>query len=119
MLLAGQQGFGQVDHRPTYEAPGRTATFPFHLGQAGVFLDLGGADRYLRRPVAGGEDVPDAEAGDDRTWRREARGVGPAGFNVAIGRDVGAGRLGFLDPWPARLPPPPPPEHGDEDDAGD
>jgi hypothetical protein len=115
--LAGQEGLGQVDHRPAYEAPGRQATFPFHLGQVGLFLDLGGADQYLLRPGDGGADRPDPEAADGRTWRRETHRPVRGGFNAALGRDVAAGRLGFLDPWPARVPPPrpaPPDEESEE-----
>jgi hypothetical protein len=101
VLDAGQKGLGDVDEAPTYLRPGRTATFPFHVAQVGVFLDLGGADRYRRRGPDGAlADDPDAGAG--KTWRRRPRVAGSrAGPNVSIGRDAETGRLGFLDPRPA------------------
>jgi hypothetical protein len=96
-LDAGTLGFGDRDERPEYTTPGRTATFMFHLPQAGMFLDLGGTDSYLR----GGE--PDADAGDGKTWHLRRRDpAARAAWNLSIGRDVPEGRLGFLDPWPAR-----------------
>jgi hypothetical protein len=110
VTLAGQKVLGDVDQRKTYEKPGRTATFPFHLPQVAVFLDLGGSDTYLRAPKgdAAAEPQPDPEAKDDHTWRLKARDEKRlGGFNVAIGRDLPAGRLGFLDAWPARKPPAP------------
>ena len=81
---------------------GRTATFPFHLPQTGLFLDLGGTDRYLRRPAAGGDDAPDANAGDGKSWSFTAPRPEGAGPNVARGVDVPSGRVGFLAPFPRR-----------------
>lgn len=98
----GAAAFGAVDEQPYYVTPHRTSPFAFHLPQAAMLLDLGGTDRYLRVPAAGGESVPDPVAGDDKTWSREAA-VGPgAGRNVVIGKDVARGRAGFLDAWPRR-----------------
>src|SRR5439155_17527894 len=98
----GALAFGDVDEQPNYVTPGRGAAFPFHLPQVAMLLDLGGHDQYLRR-TADGHLVPDAHAADGATWGREAP-HGPlasgAGRNVAIGRDVPRGRLGFLDAWP-------------------
>jgi hypothetical protein len=109
VLDAGSQGLGDVDQRPEYAAPGRATTFPYHVGQVGVFLDLGGTDAYRRR-AADGALVPDPDAKDGATWHlrgREHRSR--AGPNVSIGRDLGAPqRLGFLDAWPARVAPPRP-----------
>ncbi len=104
VLDVGAQGLGDVDRRPEYLTPGRTTTFPFHLGQVGVFLDLGGVDVYERRGPDGAT-APDPAARDGATWRLEARDPAAAhGFNVALGRDLERGRLGFLDAWPARVP---------------
>lgn len=109
VLDAGAQGLGDVDQRPEYAAPGRTTTFPFHLAQVGLFLDLGGKDTYLRRAPDDAR-TPDPEARDDATWRvRRRERASSAGPNVSLGRDAASGRLGFLDPWPARVPPPRPP----------
>lgn len=106
VLDAGAQGLGDVDQRPEYRAPGRTATFPFHLGQVGLLLDLGGRDLYQRRG-ADGTLAPDPAARDGATWNLRAREPGALhGPNVSLGRDLERGRLGFLDPWPARVPPP-------------
>jgi hypothetical protein len=106
VMGAGEKGFGGVDEAQTYVTPGRTSTFPFHLPQTGLFLDLGGTDRYLRRPAAGGDDVPDANAKDGATWDPGAVPAGPrppgAGPNVARGVDVPSGRLGFLSAFPRR-----------------
>jgi hypothetical protein len=108
VLDAGTQGLGDVDQRPEYATPGRSTTFPFHLGQVGLFLDLGGKDTYQRR-AADGTLAPDPDAKDGATWRLRKRDPSSAaGPNVSLGRDhPGArARLGFLDPWPARVPPP-------------
>jgi hypothetical protein len=94
---------GDVDERDSYRTPGRTADFPWRLGQVGVFLDLGGADKYLARANEGEEPVPRETGADDRTWNLRKRDpASRAGPNVSIGRDVARGRLGFLDPWPRR-----------------
>ena len=58
LLDAGTRGFGDVDERDDYREPGLTHTYPFHLGQVAIFLDLGGRDRYLRRDRTGAL-VPD------------------------------------------------------------
>jgi hypothetical protein len=97
------RGLGDVDQRKGYDVPGRTSTFPYHLGQVGMLLDLGGTDTYRRRGNDGSL-APDTEAGDDRRWNLRAREGTRSGFNVSLGIDVGRGRLGFLDPWPARTP---------------
>lgn len=95
--------FGAIDERPEYATPGRKGAFPFHLPQLGLCLDLGGTDRWLRRPPGGGDPVADGRAGDGRAWGTVgARGPG-GGANVAVGRDVASGRLGFLDAWPRRV----------------
>ena len=102
---AGAAAFGAIDDRPDYATPSRGSGFTFAIPQTAFLLDLGGADRYLRRPAEGGEATPDTEAGDGRSWGKSgARGPGGAP-NVARGRDVAAGRLGFLDAWPRRVAP--------------
>ena len=94
-------GFGDVDDRESYTVPGPTHSFTFRIAQVGMFLDLGGNDRYLRR-MRDGRVVADPDAGDDRTWNVRRRDPSSrAGPNVSVGRD-GEGRAGFLDPWPAR-----------------
>jgi hypothetical protein len=101
----GASGFGDADQMPSYTVPGRTAPFPFDLGQVAIFLDLGGHDTYLRRGPDG-KTSPDPDAKDGKTWHLLARDpASRAGPNVRIGRDVASGRLGFLDAWPARVPP--------------
>jgi hypothetical protein len=107
VLDVGTTGFGDVDQRPEYAAPGRSTTFPFHLGQVGLFLDLGGKDTYQRR-AADGALAPDADAKDGASWHvRKRDPASRAGPNVSLGRDLPgtAARLGFLDAWPARVPP--------------
>jgi hypothetical protein len=105
---AGGLVFGAVDEQPHYATPHRTSPFLFHLPQTALLLDLGGADRYLRRAPAG-DPVPDALAGDGKAWgKRAPRGAG-GGPNVARGRDVPRGRVGWLDAWPRRTAPSPPP----------
>ncbi|MDJ0520981.1 MAG: hypothetical protein QNJ90_02790 [Planctomycetota bacterium] len=95
---------GDVDDRASYKQPGRTADFPWRLGQVAVFLDLGGKDTYLGRPKEG-EAKPRAQGADGTMWNVRRRDpTSRAGMNVAIGRDVPSGRLGFLDPWPRRQP---------------
>jgi hypothetical protein len=104
VLDAGALGFGDVDERDEYTTPKRTAAFGYHLAQVGVFLDLGGKDRYLRRPGDGLEHQPDPDARDGATWHVRRRD--PAahhGPNVSYGADVEGGVLGFLRPWPARV----------------
>jgi hypothetical protein len=109
LMDEGALAFGAVDEQPYYVVPDRVSPFAFHLPQLGLLLDGGGKDAYLRRPKAGGEPVADASAGDGKSWGRIApRGPG-GGANVAIGRDVAAGRVGFLDAWPRRVAPPPAP----------
>jgi hypothetical protein len=103
ILNHNTRGVGQVDVDETYVKPGRTATFGFHVAQVGLFLDCGGSDTYQRR-ADDGTLVPDPQAGNNRTWHlvakdRDARSAP----NVSIGRDVARGRVGFLDPWPARV----------------
>ncbi|MBL9088979.1 MAG: hypothetical protein JNM10_17700 [Planctomycetia bacterium] len=102
---AGALAFGAIDERPDYAVPSRGSGFTFFLPQTSFLLDLGGADRYLRRPAGGGDPVPDADAGDGKAWGKDGpRGPG-GGPNVARGRDVARGRLGFLDAWPRRVAP--------------
>lgn len=105
VLDAGTKGFGDVDARASYAKPGRRAHFPFLLDQVGVFLDLGGTDRYLRRAKDGTLE-PDPAARDGGRWNERrfegVRGAGRPGANVSVGMDVVRGRLGFLDAWPAR-----------------
>ncbi len=104
VLDAGARGFGDVDEQATYTAPARTFSFPFRIAQVGLFIDLGGVDRYERR-AADGTLAPDADAGDNREWHRRVRDfAAPAAPNVSLGLDLPTGRLGFLDPWPARAP---------------
>lgn len=103
MLDEGQRGFGDVDERDSYAKPGPASTYPFHLAQVGIFLDLGGEDFYLRRNRDGVGFREDGEAADEGIWNRKAADpASRAGPNVSIGMDVAAGRLGFLDPWPRR-----------------
>ncbi len=113
----GQLGLGAGDERDSYREPGRTTTFPFHLGQVGVFLDLGGKDRYNRRgapetvPDSGGSSTSPADAEvvkenaeDGGTWNVRARATDATGGpNVSYGRDVDGGTVGFLRAWPARV----------------
>ena len=102
VLDRGQKGFGDVDQRENYDSPPRVYTYPYLLDQVGIFLDLGGADRYIRRGK-GKTSERDPEAGDSRTWNLKTKPSRPGqGLNVSIGRDVPAGRIGFLDAWPAR-----------------
>jgi hypothetical protein len=102
VLDRGTLGFGAVDKRPNYDTPPRAFTYPYLLNQVGVFLDLGGKDRYVRRGK-GRDTEADAEAGDGRTWNLAPRANRAGqGVNVSVGRDVEGGRLGFLDAWPAR-----------------
>lgn len=109
LAAPGAAAFGAIDERPEYATPGRKGAFPFHLPQLGLCLDLGGTDRWLRRPAGGGDPIPDEQAGDGRSWGKVgARGAG-GGANVAFGRDVASGRLGFLDAWPRRGAPAPAP----------
>jgi len=104
ILDENARGLADRDEDATYTEPGRTATFPFHLMQVGLFLDCAGADKYLRRK-ADGALVADPQAGNDRTWHlRKADPALRSAPNESIGRDVGRGRIGFLDPWPARVP---------------
>ena len=74
MLDEGAIGFGGVDDRPAYSTPDRYAPFLFHIPQMGLLVDAGGADRYLRRPKAGGEPVLDAQAKDGAAWGNGAPG---------------------------------------------
>jgi len=93
---------GDVDERDSYKTPGRTADFPWRLGQVGVFLDLGGRDRYLVRPQEG-DGVAREVGADGATWNLRTRDAASrAGINVSIGRDVPRGDLGFLRPFPRR-----------------
>ena len=102
---AGALAFGAIDERPDYAVPSRGSGFTFFLPQTSFLLDLGGTDRYLRRLPTGGDPVPDADAGDGKAWGKDGpRGPG-GGPNVARGRDVARGRLGFLDAWPRRVAP--------------
>ena len=102
ILDAKQRGFGDVDERPEYKEPRKTAPFQFRLDQMGLLLDLSGKDRYLRRDKEG-ELSPDETAGDGRSWNLRTRAVaGRGGFNVSCGLDLECGVLGFLEPWPAR-----------------
>ncbi len=104
----GALAFGAVDEQPTYATPSRGAPFAFHLPQTAFLLDLGGNDRYLRRPKGGGDPVPDATSKDGASWGHDGpRGAG-GGPNVARGRDVSRGRIGWLDAWPRRVAPSPP-----------
>ena len=102
VLDEGAVGFGGVDDRPAYATPDRYAPFAFHLPQLGLLVDGGGADRYLRRPKAGGDPAPDPQAKDGGAWGNGPRRA-PGGPNVARGLDA-AGRIGFLDAWPRRGP---------------
>ena len=102
VLDAKTRGYGDVDTRKSYDAPGRTTTFPFHLGQVGVFIDLGGKDQYLRTSQDGSV-VPDAKAKEGGSWnvrRRNEKALG--GPNTSCGLDMQSGILGFLKAWPAR-----------------
>lgn len=111
VAAAGALAFGAIDRRPDYVVPSRGSGFTFHLPQTSFLLDLGGKDRYLRRPdiasnaagdVPDGDLVPDAAAKDDAAWGDTGpRGPG-GGVNVARGRDVARGRVGWLDAWPRR-----------------
>ncbi len=84
---------GDVDDRESYKTPGRTADFPWRLGQVAVFLDLGGKDTYREH----------AAAADGATWNvRKKDPTSRSGPNVSIGRDVAEGVVGFLKPFPAR-----------------
>jgi hypothetical protein len=111
ILDENARGLADRDEDPTYTTPGRTATFPMHVMQLGLFLDCSGTDKYQRRRPDGSL-VADPQTGNDRTWRlRKKDPVARWAANVSIGRDVPRGRIGFLDPWPARVPPtiaPPP-----------
>jgi hypothetical protein len=107
VLDENARGFGDVDRDDLYVTPGRTATFAFHLPQVALLLDAGGTDTYSRRKPDGSL-IADPHAGNNRTWHvvkkdQPAR----AAPNRSIGVDVARGRIGFLDPWPARVPAPP------------
>ena len=103
VMRGKQKGIGDVDERAYYKKPDRTTPMHFHLPQAALFLDLGGKDTYVRKDKDG--KVVDLGEKDDATWKLRARDpASSAGFNVSIGRDQPAGRLGFLDVWPARAP---------------
>ncbi len=99
---SGGRFLGAVDERASYKQPGRTADFPWRLGQVALFLDLGGNDRYLDRGKDG-KLTPRAGVHDDAAWGLKKRDpAARGGPNVAWGRDVASGRVGFLDPFPRR-----------------
>ena len=100
------KGLGDVDEREGYTTPSRTAPFGFHLAQVGLFLDLGGNDTYELRDGEGRvTETREGDPGDGRTWNLRRRDPKARhGPNVSIGRDVARGRIGWLDPWPAREP---------------
>jgi len=100
-VLGRGKGFGDVDEREHYTKPKRTTGYAFWLAQVGVFLDLGGTDRYLRRR----NDLrkPDSTAKDGATWHVRTRDPEARhGPNVSYAADRERGVLGFLAPWPAR-----------------
>jgi len=100
VLDEGAKGLGDRDERKEYAAPAPTHLYAFELPQIGLFLDLGGRDRYLRRAKTG-DLAQDGVAGDGRRWNVRARDpASRAAFNASLGADLERGRLGFLDPWP-------------------
>lgn len=103
VLNQDQKGWGDVDERDRYSHPGRTSTFNYHIGQVGLFLDLGGKDRYMRRDATGNESIA-PEAGDNRVWNLRGHRSSPFGPapNVSCGMDLEGGSVSFLAPWPAR-----------------
>ncbi len=104
IIGARQKGFGDVDHRDNYTKPTRTGASMFHLTQVGVFLDLGGNDKYQRRDLKTRTLSPDANARDGATWHLRTRDPKhPHGPNVSIGVDTEyTPSLRFLRTWPAR-----------------
>ncbi len=94
---------GGVDDRASYKKPGRTSDFPWRMGQVAVFLDLGGKDKYLERKDRKAKPVVGKRGGDGATWGVRKRDPSlKAAPNVAIGRDVDKGRIGWLDAFPRR-----------------
>jgi hypothetical protein len=92
VLDAGKNGFGLTGYDaaawpPTLEANDQAAST-----QIGLFLDLGGTDRYLERDPTTGAETPSARFYDGLTWYRPetqpAGGAAGAGKHFGIFRDV-------------------------------
>jgi hypothetical protein len=76
VLDAGKHGLGMTNFNAAHWPPRVEASYQTQATQIGLFLDLGGADRYLERGPDGVE-IPSALLHDDMNLvRPEDPGVG-------------------------------------------
>ena len=71
VLHAGKNGLGMTNFRPSNWPPPVEANYQAHATQIGLFLDLGGTDRYLERGPDGDES-PSSLLHDDLVLLRPA-----------------------------------------------
>jgi hypothetical protein len=101
VLDAGKRGLGMTNFSPADWPPRVEANYQAHATQIGLFLDLGGADRYLERGE-GGEESESSLLHDDLVLLRPADpGVGDR-RHFGIFRD-GTGDVGAIGWFRARL----------------
>lgn len=94
VLDAGRNGLGMTNFNPSNWPPRVEANYQANATQIGLFLDLGGADRYLERGP-GGEESPSSLLRDDMVLLRpEDPGVGDH-RHYGIFRD-GTGDVGSI-----------------------
>jgi hypothetical protein len=71
-LHAGKNGLGMTSFTPAGWPPPLEANYQACATQIGLFLDLGGADRYLDRDEKTGNEAPSATLHDDLALQRPA-----------------------------------------------
>jgi len=90
---AEQAGFGAADFREDYAKPDPLAPYNSETACFGIWIDAGGADRYVRWDDKNGRAVAATQA-DDRGWRDPAPSSPQFGYrNHGIGLDLPAGTL--------------------------
>jgi hypothetical protein len=90
---------GASDYRKGYRYPNRYSPYIFsrYTKNIGIFLDLGGNDRYeLRGKVEGNESI----YGNNRFWLQPVESDTTYGYgNFGIGWDLEGGEIQGLNPW--------------------
>lgn len=95
VLDAGKNGRGMTGFNPENWPPALEANYQAEATQIGLFLDLGGTDRYLDRDPASGKESSSATLRDDLALQRPADPAAGDGRHFGIFRD-GAGDVGAI-----------------------
>ncbi|MFQ5499808.1 MAG: hypothetical protein ACE5FH_09060 [Candidatus Zixiibacteriota bacterium] len=97
-LGKGTAGLGEATYRTDYDHPSKLTPYYTYAKSFGGFIDIGGADRYVRFDSTG--NTLWTTGGDNSIWLQPARSDSTFGAdNFGVGIDVDSGTVPELFRW--------------------